>query len=144
MSNLCPRLLRIPADIFSVCISPGNDRLCQCDPVPGWCPSENRGEKSWKLLHALSTPFHDSVQYLEDKGLTRPVVNHGDHHMQMLPLADNPPCFIVVITHVTAGVCKYFFNSTQPSYIVQNAPKYRKHCGENMWSMEKPIIPGNI
>lgn len=58
------------------------------------------------------------------------MVNHGDHQMQMLPLADNPPCFFMVITHLTAGVCKYFFNSMQPSYIAQNAPKDWKQCEE--------------
>lgn len=49
MSNLCSRLSWIPADIFSVCISPGSDRFCHCDPVSGWCPSENRGGKSCML-----------------------------------------------------------------------------------------------
>lgn len=49
MSNLCSRLSWIPADIFSVCISPGSDRFCHCDLVSGWCPSENRGGKSCML-----------------------------------------------------------------------------------------------
>lgn len=65
-----------------------------------------------------------------DKGFTRPMENHGDHHIQMSPLADNPLCFIMVITHVTAVICKYFFNSMQPSYRAQNAPKFRRNCEE--------------